>query len=421
MPDASFREQALQARHASALGRVHLPQPLRGWWLSAAAVLIAASLVTFLCLASYTRRSTVVGQLVPIQGVITVTAPAAGVVSWLDVAEGAWVGTQGTLALVSMPRATVDAGDTRSATVQQLRRRQDSLEREHRALHAQLQVRGHGLADQLAAAREELRQLEAGVRTRRQQVRLAAETLQRLQQPQSRQYVSELQVTQQEATLLEYTGRMQGLEQQASAARRLIAQLRQAMDELPAQLQAKDAAHAHAMTRLAQERLQADASGALMVRAPVAGMVATRLVKPGQAVQAGQPLLILLPGDGRLEAELWVPSRVIGFLAPGDDVRLRYHAFPYQKFGHQRGTVERISRTAIEGNLQPALAKDGGGATFYRITVRLLRQDVIAYGLREPLKPGMAVSADVMGERRRLIEWMFEPLYALAGRVTDAA
>ena len=33
--------------------------------------------------------------------------------------------------------------------------------------------------------------------------------------------------------------------------------------------------------------------------------------------------------------------------------------------------------------------------------------------------PGMLLDADILGERRRLIEWVFEPLYSLKGRVGD--
>jgi membrane fusion protein len=42
-----------------------------------------------------------------------------------------------------------------------------------------------------------------------------------------------------------------------------------------------------------------------------------------------------------------------------------------------------------------------------------------AYGKPEVLKPGMLVDADILGERRALVEWLFEPLYSLAGSVAD--
>ena len=149
--------------------------------------------------------------------------------------------------------------------------------------------------------------------------------------------------------------------------------------------------------------------------------MATQLVKAGQAVQAGQPLMSVLPTDSPLQAELLVPSRAIGFIAPGDAVLLRYQAYPYQKFGHQRGKVSRISRSALSsGELGALVGKAGQGEPFYRITVKLARQAITAYGKPEALKPGMLLEADVLGEKRRLIEWVFEPLYSLRGKVGNS-
>ena len=53
----------------------------------------------------------------------------------------------------------------------------------------------------------------------------------------------------------------------------------------------------------------------------------------------------------------------------------------------------------------------------YRITVALDAQTVQAYGRGQPLVAGMQLDADVLLERRRLIEWIFEPLFSVAGRV----
>ena len=96
---------------------------------------------------------------------------------------------------------------------------------------------------------------------------------------------------------------------------------------------------------------------------------------------------------------------------------LRYEAFPYQKFGHYRGHVASISRSALTpgGSQSPAVGQISS-EPMYRVTVRLARQSITAYGQDEPLKPGMALQADVMGERRRLFEWVLEPLYSLWGK-----
>lgn len=421
MSQELFRREVLEAKRTSWLGGISLAQPIRLWVLTLAAVVTALAVALFLTLGTYTRRSTVVGQLVPSKGLAAVLAPATGVVSQLNVSEGERVTAGQTLAVVAVPRATVASGDTTDALEQRLQQRQGGL---HSALAAQRQLlsaQSAGLAAQLANAQRELKQVEAEIATRDEQVRIARETLDRLQQLQDGKYVSVLQIKQQESAALEQVSAMQALQRQAIGARKTIVQLQQAMRELPGQRLASEASFQRDVATLEQEQVETEARGALAITAPVAGIVATQTVKTGQAVLAGQPMLSVLPGDGKLEAELLVPSRAIGFIEPGDTVLLRYQAYPYQKFGHQTGRVAQISRSALSSaELGTLRGNAQSQESFYRVTVTLAQQAVTAYGRPETLKPGMLLDADIMGEQRRLIEWVFEPLFSLKGAVVHS-
>lgn len=418
MSQPLFRKEVLDAKRGSWLGGISLAQPLSLWVLTAFATAGAAAIALFLVFGTYTRRSTVHGQLVPQRGLATVLAPATGVVARVNIPEGGHVRAGQALAVVEIPRATTAAGDTHTAMTERLQQRQHSLQASQKAQQSVLSAQGTGLLKQLLNARAELAQIEAETATRREQVRIAHETLGRLRQLQEDKFVSVMQVKQQEAATLEQQAAVQTLQRQAINVRRGIAQLQQAQQELPGQRQASAADYRRDQAILAQEAVETDARSALAVTAPVSGVIATQIAKPGQAVQAGQPLMSLLAGDGALEAELLVPSRSIGFIEPGDQVLLRYQAYPYQKFGHQLGKVARISRSALSPSELGSLGGNAqGNEPFYRVTVSLLRQAITAYGKSEALKPGMLLEADVLGERRRLIEWVFEPLYSLRGEV----
>ena len=141
--------------------------------------------------------------------------------------------------------------------------------------------------------------------------------------------------------------------------------------------------------------------------------MASRLVEAGQAVQSGQPILSLLPEGSRLRAQLLVPSSAIGFVKRGDRVLLRYQAYPYQKFGSHGGTVVRVSKSAIGANA----GREGTNESVYRVLVELDGQSVLAYGHAEALRPGMLLEADILGERRRLYEWILEPIYSITGKL----
>jgi len=150
--------------------------------------------------------------------------------------------------------------------------------------------------------------------------------------------------------------------------------------------------------------------------APAAGIVTTVLVEPGQMVTPGTPLATIIPAHSILEAHLYSPSRSIGFVRAGQEVLLRYLAYPHQKFGMYRASVTSVSRNPMTPAELGFTPPDGSREPVYRIRVALEGQAIRAYGRLEPLQPGMQLEADILLDRRRLIEWIFEPLLSLAGR-----
>jgi membrane fusion protein len=136
-------------------------------------------------------------------------------------------------------------------------------------------------------------------------------------------------------------------------------------------------------------------------------------------VSTTQALATLVPQGSSLQAFLYAPSSAVGLLHAGQAVLLRYDAFPYQKFGAQRGRIEQVSLTPLatadlsEAGLGPTAARE----PMYRIAVALERQEMVAGGSVRPLAPGMQLEADVPVERRRLFEWLFAPVLGLADRV----
>jgi membrane fusion protein len=202
----------------------------------------------------------------------------------------------------------------------------------------------------------------------------------------------------------------------------LAAQLR----ELPLRAQTQQGEIERDLAALAQEAAQSEARRHVVVRAPQDGVVSALIAEPGQSVAPEVALASLIPAHALLEAQLYAPSSAVGFLHPEQAVLLRYQAYPYQKFGHHAGRVLRVSRTPLQQSELAALPLPGmvsgtalGAAAepLYRVTVALDAQAVQAYGKAQPLAAGMQLDADVLLDRRRLIEWIFEPLLSVSGRV----
>jgi membrane fusion protein len=150
------------------------------------------------------------------------------------------------------------------------------------------------------------------------------------------------------------------------------------------------------------------------VRAPIAGRVSTLQAAVGRAVDTRQPQLSVLPRNGGLEAELFVPTQAIGFVRPGQDVRILFDAFPYQRFGTYGGRVVRVAKTMLTSADVSAPVSLQQPA--YKVTVQLDRQDVTAFGERVPLQPDMLLKADILLDRRPLLTWLLDPL--LSARIS---
>src|SRR5690606_7891976 len=174
----------------------------------------------------------------------------------VDIPEGGVVAAGDPLVVVEVPRSTLAGGDTAVALERRLQERREGTEIAREAQLQLLDVREAGLQAQLAATRREIAQAESEIATRRERVEIARQTLGRLGELQRDRYVSELQVTEQEAAVLDQVSALQALEKQLLAARRLVAQLGQSLRELPGQRLAAEAGFRRDIAVLAQEQVE---------------------------------------------------------------------------------------------------------------------------------------------------------------------
>ncbi len=407
-----FRAEVLNERQRGALGSVSLNQPVRLWILTAGFTTLCVAIICFALLGEYTRRSRVQGSLVPDAGIPTVLSPVTGVVSSVHAGEGDEVPIGSSLALIDVPRITGLGDDSIQVSRETQVVRANTQDVLDRSQTLQFIARQNAAREQFESQARELVELEREIETRSEQVRLARDTVSKFLAVSERMYVSQVQLNEQKQTMLALVAAKQSLRRDATVLRRNLVQLKLALSELEVQRVEMHANITRGKALMRQESVQLEAGGGLLVRAPVDGLVTSRLVELGQAVQSGQPLFSIQPKGATLHAHLRVPSSAAGFVRPGDRVLLRYKSFPYQKFGSHGGTVLRISRSTID-SLMSHQADD----SVYRAVVELDRQSVLAFGSAEPLRAGMELEADILGERRRLYEWMLEPLFSVSGKV----
>jgi membrane fusion protein len=416
LEQALFRQEVIDARRGEWLGHVRLATPVSHALWTAASLAIGALIVTWLWVGHYTRRERVSGSLVPQAGLIDLTAHAAGTVTAVTVREGMHVHAGGPLVALSGERVSVSLGETAAAISTQLRAERARLHADLIDTQTSSDQQALALHAQQALLQTQVRQLDAQLAIQRQQSHSAEALLEKIQPLRAKGYISEFQVQQQQSTALDAQAQVKALARQRTQVLQQLATARAQMTQLPLDTHAKLHALKDQLAQVAQSLAQNEAQRASVLRAPKDGTVSSVLVKNGQTVSPGQPLLAIVPTGTPLEAQLLVPSSAISFVHKGAAVSLRYQAFPYQKFGLQQGRVVEVSRNALSPAEITALVGQTPPQPLYRVEVALERQAIRAYGTAQTLKAGMALDADILLDRRRLLEWVFEPLFGIDKR-----
>ena len=149
--------------------------------------------------------------------------------------------------------------------------------------------------------------------------------------------------------------------------------------------------------------------GALSVRAACSGtVVRLRVNAAGAVVQTGEILGEVACNGQRLRAEMTVPPEGLALIAPGQGVKLRYDAFPFQRYGVRAGVVRWLGPMSARG--------DSGS---FRAFIEIDTSAVRVLGRGRPLVVGMGGRADVVVARRSLISYAFEPIRRLRESVAD--
>jgi len=424
-----FRTESVEHQSRSWLGGIQLVRPVPLALLTGLVACTAMATGLFLFQGEYTRKAHVLGVIVPDRGLLRLPSPAVGTVVERRVSEGDPVRAGDVLFVVSVDKSTLK-GDAQSAVQGSLDARQRSLQDARAQSQALEREQVAALTRQIEDMRRELQQMDGEAELQQQRLALALKAQARLESLQAENFVSSAHVQTRAEEVLGLRAQAVALARQRTAHQREIAALEALRREKPLQAQSQRGTIDRDLAELAQESAQSDALQRIVVRAPQTGVVTAVLAAPGDSVSPAAALASLLPEGARMQAELFAPSSAVGFLRPRQAVQLRYQAFPFQKFGHHPGQVLQVSRAPLQAAELASLPLATGttsaapnssarppGEPLYRITVELDRQTVQAYGVAQPLVAGMQLEADVLLDRRRLIEWIFEPLLSVSGRL----
>ena len=404
-----FRQEALDFQHQQRQwGEVALVQPLpvkiTAWFLVGCVALIFTSLF----LMEYARKETAVGYLTPISGTARIHAPEPGVITAVHVAEGDAVTAGQPLLTVATARFIGEDKSVEAAVRQTLARQRDRLERRIAAQEEVASREAERLSDLIDGLGAEIDHIEAQSDLQEELIVLSETSLTSAVRLASQGHLSgEEQRRRREAHLQQQQAKIE-LDRRAAELRRDFAAAWHTLEQLPFTMEEQLQSYHNDLAMVEQQLAQTRGREGYTVVAPIDGRITTLQARVGQTADPRHLQMEIFADDDMLEARLFVPASAIGFLEIGQEVRLLYEAFPYQSYGVYGGTISNISRTIVTQNdvaIPVALAEPS-----YVVSVSLQRPDVEAYGQSIPLQPDMLLSAEIILDKRSLMEWLLEPL-----------
>lgn len=138
------------------------------------------------------------------------------------------------------------------------------------------------------------------------------------------------------------------------------------------------------------------------LKAPVAGTVQQLVTHTeGGVVTEAQPLMVIVPHDAQVTAEVTLENKDIGFVSPTQEARIKLETFPYTRYGTVDATVKTVTADAVNDEKRGAI---------FPVTLNLNATSIDVDGKPIKLSPGMNLTAEIKTGKRRVIEFLLSPV-----------
>ena len=152
-----------------------------------------------------------------------------------------------------------------------------------------------------------------------------------------------------------------------------------------------------------QEHLKAEQREKLtLLKAPVTGTVQQLAVHTeGGVVTEAQALMVIVPDEASVTAEVTLENKDIGFVRVGQPAEIKLETFPYTRYGTIAATVKTVSADAVNDDKKGAI---------FPVTLVLDKNTIDVDGHPIRLSPGMNLTAEIKTGKRRVIEYLLSPI-----------
>ncbi len=406
MTQTLFRQEVIEQSRQRLAGTVMIAAPPSSRVYTILVSIAAIAFLLVLVLGSYASTAQVRGVVAYDNGVARVYPRSSGEVREIYVRPGQHVPAGAPLLRLALAQGE----EGLSAQIGELDKQIAEIDRQLQLAGASARTETGAVAQQRVATVATIASLERQRGIAQAQVRLAQSAVDRNLRLAKQGAGTERQVEDARAELLAKRAETEALAERIIAARGTVSDLSSKLSQggldagkVQSQLLAQRAV-------LANQRDAIQRSDNIVLTAPVEGEVGDLAVEVGRHVTAEQSVVSVLPKGSAMEVWLYAPSRAIGFAKPGQRVRIRFDAFPFEKYGSGSGVVRDISRVAVD----PATvdASLDTKEPVFRVRVSLISPVRAA---NATVRPGMSLSGDLVLARRPLWALLLGPLSGTLG------
>jgi len=406
---ALFRQEAIDfQQHRRQWGNVAALQPLSSKVTSWLLIGSSAAILMFLFIAQYSRKETAVGYVTPAAGTAKIFAPQRGTIRQVLVDEGEHVIEGQSLLAVETSQIAADGIDVNANMLETLAAQKNLLAKNIEAEKERAGSERDRLSALARGLRTQIEESEGQIRIQSERLKVAQADLAAAEQLRAKGILTEVEFRRRQLMMLEQKQALAALNQQLAAGRNQLTETEYSLRQLPTTMAQKIQLLQNDLSATEQRIAEINGKRSYVLRAPTAGRVSTLQATVGQTADPQRLQLEIIPENAVLQADLFVPARAIGFIEPGQLVRILYEAFPYQHFGTYGGRVIKVSQTLLAGSeaMGPIALKEPA----YRVTASLDRSDLEVAGRKIALQPDLLLKADIILEKRSLISWLMSPI-----------
>ncbi|CDH00352.1 HlyD family secretion protein [Xenorhabdus bovienii] len=419
--DDLFRKEVLKKKSVPLTGRMVLTSPFIFTVLTYLSSLLVVLIIIFIIFAEYSRKTSISGQVYPKHGMSKIYPEEMGVISDIKVKDGQFVNKGDVLGVIYKAQY-LNIGTLQDSLKEQAILKKNTLIQEINKMENIQDNKKELLKNNIENLINQKEQIKNQLVIQKNKLDKIKQNINRYRKLEKKGFISKEYMSTVENNELEQLVNINATKRELIEIENLISEKKSEIEDFPLKKLIEKQEVERILASVNQEILNIESQTESVIRANSSGFISINNFELGLRVDPSTLLLNIIPSDQEIILYLYVPSQSIGFIKNGDLVNVRYSAYPYQKFGIFKAKVTSISRSAMAaqeiksiGTVFPAL--NVTNEPVYLIKAELEKEYIEINKIKKPLEIGITLDADILHEKRKLYEWIFEPLFTITNSI----